>query len=81
MPSIATKIGGIPEVIEDGVNGFLVPLGDCETAAAKAILLLNDNALLDTFKSHALAIAKEKFNTETIVSEYETIYYEVAGKA
>lgn len=79
VPSVATNIGGIPEVIEDGVNGFLVPLGDCDTAAAKAIELLTDDQLLDTFKSHALAVAKEKFNTETIVSEYESLYYELAG--
>ncbi|MFS0576759.1 N-acetyl-alpha-D-glucosaminyl L-malate synthase BshA [Sporosarcina sp. 179-K 3D1 HS] len=80
VPSIATDIGGIPEVIEDGVNGFLVPLGDCEEAAAKAVTLLQDDALLDTFKRHALAIANEKFDTETIVSQYESLYYEVVGR-
>ena len=45
VPAIGTDIGGIPEVIEDGVNGFICPLGDLEAVASKAVKALKDGAL------------------------------------
>lgn len=78
VPCIATDIGGIPEVIEDGVNGYLVPLGAVEQAADKAIALLKDKALHQSFKHQARKTAEEKFHSSTIVAQYEKLYYEVA---
>jgi L-malate glycosyltransferase len=79
LPSIATDAGGIPEVIEDGVNGFLVKIGDTDKAAEKAILVLKDDNLRATFRENALATAADKFHSSTIVDQYERLYYEVAG--
>ena len=80
MPSIATKVGGIPEVIEDGVNGFLVPFGDVEAAVEKGLLLLQDDELRATFKENGFRISQKRFQSADIVSQYEQLYYEVAGK-
>ena len=80
VPSIATKVGGIPEVIEDGINGFLVPYGDVETAAEKGLLLLQDDELRATFKENGFHHLEKKIPIFGIVSQYEQLYYEVAGK-
>ena len=81
VPSIATDIGGIPEVIEDGVNGFVVPFGDVNMAAEKGLLLLEDEDLYnETSKEMGLITVKEKFHSSTIVTQYENLYYEVAGE-
>ncbi|MFS0687891.1 N-acetyl-alpha-D-glucosaminyl L-malate synthase BshA [Sporosarcina sp. 179-K 8C2 HS] len=79
VPAIATDIGGIPEVIEDGKNGFLVGLGDVETAAKKAKLLLEDPVLHESFRQNALQTVDDKFNSASIVLQYEELYYRVAG--
>ncbi|WP_318617361.1 N-acetyl-alpha-D-glucosaminyl L-malate synthase BshA [Sporosarcina sp. YIM B06819] len=79
VPSVATAIGGIPEVIEDSVNGFLVPLGDTALAAEKALQLLQDDKLYATFKENGFATVSDKFHSSTIVTQYEKLYYEVAG--
>ena len=79
VPAIATDIGGIPEVIEDGVNGYLVPLGDVQLAANKAIALLKDEILQEIFRRNALSTVVAKFHSSTIVGQYEKLYYEVAG--
>lgn len=81
VPSVATNIDGIPEVITDGVNGYLVPYGDIETAANKSIQLLQDELLRQKFIQNGFNIVKEKFDSTKIVEQYEQLYYEAAGKA
>ena len=80
VPSVATNVGGIPEVIEDGVNGFIVPFGNIEAAVEKALLLLEDEELYAKFRENGFKTAKEKFHSSQIVEQYEELYYEVAGK-
>lgn len=74
VPCIGTRIGGIPEVIEDGYNGFLCELGDTDDIADKALLLLRDEKLHARFSSNAAATPRERFRSHDIVSEYETLY-------
>lgn len=81
VPSVATAIDGIPEVITDGENGFLVPYGDIHEAAHKAVELLQDDALHKKFVENGFQTVHEKFNSEKIVAQYEQLYYEAAGKA
>lgn len=78
VPAIGTEIGGIPEVIEEGYNGFLVELGDTEQAARKALRLLTDEALSQQMKQHALQTARERFCSQSIVEQYEALYQKVA---
>lgn len=81
VPSVATAIDGIPEVITDGENGFLVPYGDIHEAAHKAVELLQDDALHKKFVENGFQTVHEKFNSAKIVAQYEQLYYEAAGKA
>ncbi|MCG7343049.1 N-acetyl-alpha-D-glucosaminyl L-malate synthase BshA [Sporosarcina sp. ACRSL] len=81
VPAIATNIGGIPEVIEDGKNGFLIELGDVESAAEKAKLLLSDPILHQNFRESAIRTVVDKFDSESIVQQYEELYYEIAKVA
>lgn len=80
VPSVATNIDGIPEVIENNVNGFLVPFGDVEAAAEKGVQLLQDEQLQALFKENGFKTVREKFNSTKIVDAYEQLYYEVANK-
>ncbi|QNL51404.1 N-acetyl-alpha-D-glucosaminyl L-malate synthase BshA [Olivibacter sp. SDN3] len=76
VPVISSNVGGLPELNVDGVTGFLDDVGDIENMAQHAIYILEDNARLDTFKSAALARAKE-FELSLILPLYEQYYQEV----
>lgn len=80
VPSVASDRGGIPEVVMDGENGFLVPYGDVEKATEKVLELLNDEALRHTFIENGLMTAREVFHSKNIVEQYERLYYEVASQ-
>lgn len=74
VPGIGTNIGGIPEVIEHGVNGFVVELGDIDAVAKYAIEVLKDDETLHRFRENALATVQMKFRSDDIIAQYENIY-------
>jgi N-acetyl-alpha-D-glucosaminyl L-malate synthase BshA len=76
-PVVSTNAGGLPEIIEQGVCGFMADVGDVESMANYALdILMNDNRL-NQFKEAARAKAKQ-FDIHNIIPEYETLYKQVA---
>lgn len=73
-PSVSTRVGGIPEVIEDQVSGRLAPAGDADALAQNLRHLLSDS--VERIKlGHAAKIrAQERFSAEVIVPQYEALY-------
>lgn len=78
VPVIASRTGGLPEVIEDGVNGVLEPPGSVEAMARRAIELLRNPAAHRAMAVAAAARA-ETFRGEKIVPLYEQLYDQVLG--
>jgi len=77
-PVIASRAGGLPEVIVDGVNGILEPPGSVEAMARRAIDLLRDTARYEAMSTAAAARAND-FRAEKVVPQYEALYTEVLG--
>jgi glycosyltransferase involved in cell wall biosynthesis len=74
VPVIATNVGGVPEVIEHGVDGFLVEPGDVKSAAAYAIEILS-RADRGREMGHTARInAKKKFCANDVIPAYEAYY-------
>lgn len=80
VPCIGTTVGGIPEVIDHGVDGYLVELGDTDAVADYAVQLLNDEDKLLRFREAAMRAVSEKFHSSKIVEQYEQLYEKVAEK-
>lgn len=78
VPCIGTDIGGIPEVIRHGENGFIVPSGAVEKAALLIVELLNNPEMYAAFRQQALETVEKTFNNEQIITQYENFYYQVA---
>lgn len=74
VPVIATAVGGIPEQITHGFNGFLVPPRDSGEMAARAIELLNNPTLRQQMSLQAAAEARLKYNLERQTDEYLRLY-------
>lgn len=74
VPGIGTNIGGIPEVIDHGENGYLVELGDVHQAAQYAIELLQDEEELIKFRQAAINTVQTKFLAKPIIDHYEQLY-------
>lgn len=72
-PVVATNVGGIPEIIENGVNGYMGNVGDTEQMARYAIDILKDETSFQHFKANAKKQA-EKFDIANIVPQYELLY-------
>lgn len=73
VPVISTNTGGIPEVNQEGVSGYLSDLGDIDDMAKKAVHILSDEARLEYFKVNAKKIALQ-FDVNKIVPQYEALY-------
>ncbi len=74
VPTIATRQGGVGELIEDGLNGRLLAVGDVDGMAAAALSLLRDPTALDAMATAARQTAQQRFCTARIIPQYEAFY-------
>jgi L-malate glycosyltransferase len=78
---IATKVGGVPEVIEHGKSGFLADVGDVATMARDAIEILRDESRLRAMGKQCREAARARFCTTKIIPQYEEFYRRVLERS
>jgi N-acetyl-alpha-D-glucosaminyl L-malate synthase BshA len=74
---VATRVGGVPELITNGVDGFLEAVGDISAQSARVTSLLTDDALYVKMTAAARQTAAERFSTDLIIPQYERYYEQV----
>jgi N-acetyl-alpha-D-glucosaminyl L-malate synthase BshA len=72
-PVVTTNAGGLPEIIIEGKNGFMSPVGDVEHMSEQAIRILQNDDILEKFRQEARKQA-ERFDIANIVPQYEALY-------
>ena len=80
-PTVATAVGGVPEVVADGETGFLVPSKDHHALAEKIVRLLKDERLRERMGGAGLARARRLFTVERMVEETAAVYERLAGRS
>ena len=80
VPVVASRVGGLPEVVEEGKSGCLRPVGDID-GMAKAALGILDDSNLERFRKAARARAVEQFSSERVVPMYESFYRQILEKS
>lgn len=81
IPAIATRVGGIPEVIVDGVTGALVAPGDADALAARMIAWLADPALVRAYGRELRAHIRSRFSLDAMVEGNLAVYREVLAES
>ncbi len=79
VPVIATRSGGLPEVVTEGETGYLLPVGDVSGMAERAIEVLRNDDLRRRMGKRAREVAIERFDEEKIVPRYREMYERVIG--
>jgi N-acetyl-alpha-D-glucosaminyl L-malate synthase BshA len=77
LPVIATRIGGIPEVVTDNETGYLSDIGDTEKMSADTLKLLNDEEMRRAFGERGREQAVERYGTEKIIPQYIAFYEKI----
>jgi glycosyltransferase involved in cell wall biosynthesis len=77
VPVIASRVGGIPEVVTDGEDGYLSAVGDMEKMSADAARLLADESQRLEFGRRARESAVSRYNTERVIPQYIEFYERV----
>jgi L-malate glycosyltransferase len=78
---VASRVGGLPELIDSGVSGFLHPPADLDGMAQSAVRLLTDDGLRARVTAAGRRIASERFCDSIVVPRYETYYEETLARA
>ena len=81
LPVIATRIGGIPEVVNDGESGFLSDVADVEKMSADVLNLLRDEDLRRAFGERGRELAVQRYSTSKIIPQYIAFYEKIVKKA
>ena len=74
VPSIATRVGGVPELIDDGETGLLYEVGDVDGMAEGALSLLRDRERLDAMREAGRRTAQKRFCASLVVPQYVQYY-------
>ena len=77
VPAVCSKVGGLPEVIRDGVEGYLVAARDVKGMAARALEILTDSGLRERMGRAARERALLDFCSTKIIPRYEKLYKEL----
>lgn len=81
LPVISTPVGAIPEVIENGVNGFLIPPRDSQALAEKINLLIEHRELREKMAENNKGKVREKYDLRPVSEIFDAIYQElICGK-
>ena len=80
VPSIATRVGGVPELIDDGITGLLYPVGDIDAMAAGVLSLLKDRDRLEAMRDAGRKTAQSRFCSTLVVPHYVRYYEEVLAQ-
>ena len=80
VPAVCSKVGGLPEVIRDGTEGYLVEAGDVDTMAGRCLRILTEPGRLAQMGKAARRRASDKFCSTKIIPLYEDLYRRVVEK-
>jgi len=80
VPVIASRVGGLPEVIDDGDTGVLHPMNDLDAMAASAVHLLTDRVAHEVMAGRARSAVVHRFCVDRIVPMYERLYQELCAR-
>lgn len=81
LPVVATLHSGIPEAVEDGKTGLLVPEGDCAALADRLAALLGSGDMRRAMGAAARSLAERRFDRAALTGRLERIYDEVAARS
>lgn len=81
VPVIATRIGGIPEVVNDGESGFLSDVGDVDKMTADTLRLLADEEMRRGYGERGRELAVQRYSTSKIIPQYIAFYEKIVQKA
>jgi len=81
VPAIATRIGGIPEVVSEGETGYLSDVGDVVKMSEDTIKLLKDEDLRRAFGEKARELAVQRYGSDKIIPHYISFYEQIINKA
>jgi len=79
VPSVATRVGGVPELIDDGITGLLYPVGDIDAMAHGVLSLLKDRDRLEAMREAGRKTAQKRFCSTLVVPHYVRYYEQVLG--
>ena len=81
VPVVATDVGGIPYLVDDGGTGYVVPLGDGEALARRMAELLRDEQTRRAFSQAARSRAEERFRMSAVAARVRAVYELAVGEA
>ena len=79
LPVVATPVGAIPEIIEDNVNGYIIPVGDYKMMARKILSLMKNSGIRSRMSETNIQAVKNRYNLPVMANHLCGIYKEIIG--